>query len=252
MEVHHHAHTASDPGSHRGRKKWTHYLWEFLMLFLAVFCGFLAEYQLEHTIEHQREKQYMQSLLTDIREDTTEIRTSISAAQKAIGYEDSVIFYLYNNPPGDFLPAHFLDLDLYSLLRLKIVFNEATAQQLKNSGNLRLIRHQALARETAIYWSEQENTKIDLGRYLEYRNRGRQFAEKLFAFSDYNLVDAGLIKTPVNGFRVIQNNPVLWSEYSNIISHCHITVKGYLNQLKKLLLEAEKLILMLKKEYHLK
>jgi hypothetical protein len=30
MEVHAHAHTA--------RKKWTHYLWEFLMLFLAVFC----------------------------------------------------------------------------------------------------------------------------------------------------------------------------------------------------------------------
>ena len=34
MEVHHHAHT--------DRKKWTHYLWEFLMLFLAVFCGFLG------------------------------------------------------------------------------------------------------------------------------------------------------------------------------------------------------------------
>ena len=43
METHHHTHTP--------RKKWTHYLWEFLMLFLAVFCGFLAEYQLEHKIE---------------------------------------------------------------------------------------------------------------------------------------------------------------------------------------------------------
>ena len=37
MEVHAHTHTE--------RKKWTHYLWEFLMLFLAVFCGFLAENQ---------------------------------------------------------------------------------------------------------------------------------------------------------------------------------------------------------------
>ena len=35
MEVHSHTHTE--------RKKFTHYLWEFLMLFLAVFCGFLAE-----------------------------------------------------------------------------------------------------------------------------------------------------------------------------------------------------------------
>ena len=30
MEVHAHTHTA--------RKKWSHYLWEFLMLLLAVFC----------------------------------------------------------------------------------------------------------------------------------------------------------------------------------------------------------------------
>jgi len=45
MEVHTHTHTA--------RKKWTHYLWEFLMLFLAVFAGFLAEDQREHIVEHQ-------------------------------------------------------------------------------------------------------------------------------------------------------------------------------------------------------
>ena len=35
MEVHAHAHTE--------RKKWNHYLWEFLMLFLAVTLGFWAE-----------------------------------------------------------------------------------------------------------------------------------------------------------------------------------------------------------------
>src|SRR5204862_11263 len=57
MEVHAHTHTA--------RKKWTHYLWEFLMLFLAVFCGFLAENQREHMIEHQREK----ILITEVVED---------------------------------------------------------------------------------------------------------------------------------------------------------------------------------------
>ena len=47
MEVHAHTHTE--------RKKWTHYLWEFLMLFLAVFCGFLAENQREHLLEQQRD-----------------------------------------------------------------------------------------------------------------------------------------------------------------------------------------------------
>lgn len=55
MEVHHHSHTA--------RKKFTHYLWEFLMLFLAVFCGFLAENIREHRVEHAREAQFIKSLV---------------------------------------------------------------------------------------------------------------------------------------------------------------------------------------------
>src|SRR5258705_6884753 len=70
MEVHAHAHTE--------RKKWTHYLWEFLMLFLAVFCGFLAENLREHSIEHQREKQYALTLYEDIKSDTAALTESIA------------------------------------------------------------------------------------------------------------------------------------------------------------------------------
>src|SRR4029078_11585028 len=70
MEVHHHAHHES--------KKWTNYLWEFLMLFLAVFCGFLAENQREHMIENQREKKYMNSLIIDLKKNTADIKYVIS------------------------------------------------------------------------------------------------------------------------------------------------------------------------------
>src|ERR1043165_931061 len=69
MEVH--AHTHSE------RKKFTHYLWEFLMLFLAVFCGFLAENFREHEVEHQREKQYMITMLEDLRADTALLRKAL-------------------------------------------------------------------------------------------------------------------------------------------------------------------------------
>jgi hypothetical protein len=65
MEVHSHTHTTE--------KKWTHYIWEFLMLFLAVFCGFLAENIREHKIEKSREKQFMRSLIEDLKADTTSI-----------------------------------------------------------------------------------------------------------------------------------------------------------------------------------
>jgi hypothetical protein len=71
MEVHHHAHTE--------RKKWTHYLWEFLMLFLAVTLGFFVENQREHLVEHQREKQFVQSLFNDIKADTANLDRIINA-----------------------------------------------------------------------------------------------------------------------------------------------------------------------------
>ena len=244
MEVHQH--------SHSERKKWTHYLWEFLMLFLAVFCGFLAENFREHKVEHTREKQYLQSLLTDIKDDTVAINNSRLTAIKALAYEDSVILYLYNSPPTGFLPPHFLDLDFNAMLRLKVVFNEGTAEQLKNSGNMRLIQKSNVFRCISLYWNEQENTRISLARYLEYRNRGREFAEKLFAFSDNDLIKAKLIDSSAKGIRVIQSSPAMWSEYSNIISHCHITVLNYLDQLEKLSDKANELINLVQKEYHLK
>ena len=78
MEVHAHAHT--DP-AHGGtsRKRFTHYLWDFLMLFLAVYCGFLAENLREHKVETTREKQYIISMIEDLSADTTNLAATIKS-----------------------------------------------------------------------------------------------------------------------------------------------------------------------------
>ena len=86
MEVHHHSQTS--------RKKWTHYLWEFLMLFLAVFCGFLAEYQLEHVIEHQREQKYVESLIQDLKTDTAHLENYINLRKEKRNMMDSLVLLL--------------------------------------------------------------------------------------------------------------------------------------------------------------
>src|SRR4249920_3178320 len=97
MEVHAHAHTALDPDSHRGRKKWTHYFWEFLMLFLAVFCGFLAENQREHFVEHQREKVLMKSMVNDLRADSISFSQMIYGIKQYNLQIDSLIPLITNN-----------------------------------------------------------------------------------------------------------------------------------------------------------
>jgi len=137
MEVHHHPHTE--------RKKWTHYLWEFLMLFLAVFCGFLAENQREHVVENKREIVYINSFIEDLKLDTLQLNGLIELRKKRIKEFDTLfqllssdryiqegasVYRLYSFPYSDIL---------------RFYPNDRTMQQLKNSGGLRLIRNQKVS-----------------------------------------------------------------------------------------------------------
>jgi hypothetical protein len=133
MEVHHHSHTHD---SHKGRKKWTHYFWEFMMLFLAVFCGFLAENFREHKIEHKRAKQFAISLLNDLKDDTLALNTAINFGYQKmrsidsllpqlalpVGQWNDTLIYRYEGPAGRVRP---------------FVHNSGTYDQMKSSGSLR-------------------------------------------------------------------------------------------------------------------
>lgn len=133
MEVHAHTHTS--------RKKWTHYLWEFLMLFLAVFCGFLAENQREHMVEHKREKQYILSLMYDLKADIKHLNTIIDNKNKRQLQLDSLTLML-NTPRNKEMGNSIYYLALQVSRRIPTLFtpNSGTMEQLKNAGLLRLIR----------------------------------------------------------------------------------------------------------------
>ena len=89
MEVRHHSHTA--------RKKWTHYLWEFLMLFLAVFCGFLAENQREHMVEQRHEKEFIKSLAKDLESDIFQLDNLKKFRLQRMERIDSLLVFFANN-----------------------------------------------------------------------------------------------------------------------------------------------------------
>lgn len=173
MEVHHHA-------SHGGKKNWKSYVWEFLMLFLAVFCGFLAEYELEHVIEHQREKQYVQSLIEDLKNDQAVISKHVVAVQSSALMMDTLINIL--NDPGD---LSMRTGDLYYLVRLAprlqpLSTTSRTFEQLKNSGNFRLIKNLGTSNKITAYYE-----KLPLIRMLENINETeftayKQVASKIF------------------------------------------------------------------------
>ena len=101
MEVHAHAHTVSTA---TGRKKWTHYLWEFLMLFLAVFCGFLAENFRESQVENHREKEYMRSLVQDLSVDVRNIDENLEFGAVIAEKLDSLVYVLNEKDPDKKVP----------------------------------------------------------------------------------------------------------------------------------------------------
>ena len=137
MEVHHHAHTS--------RKKWTHYFWEFLMLFLAVFCGFMAENQREHYIEHQREKVLMKSMIKDVRADTANFSSSYLGISRTIRSIDSLILLLSSGSDIEKNALEIYSKETPVNLYYKVIYTDRTIQQLKNSGNFRLIRNAAVS-----------------------------------------------------------------------------------------------------------
>jgi hypothetical protein len=246
MEVHSHTHTP--------RKKWTHYFWEFLMLFLAVFCGFLAEYKLEHTIEHQREKQYIQSLIADLESDQQVLTQHILHIKSGISMMDSVIIIL--NTPS--LIANNTG-SLYYLARLAprlspLSTNNRTFEQLKNSGNFRLIRNINTSNKIMSYYE-----KFPLIRLLESVNETefnefKKVAAKVFDPAVFIRMEGekGEINRTDENPSLRTTDFELLQELSVFSVYMDGTKKGILGADEELKIAGSELIGYLQKEYHLK
>ena len=248
MEVHHHTHPA------HGKKNWKSYFWEFLMLFLAVFCGFLAEYKLEHVIEHQREKQYIESLVADLKSDQEVLSQHIIHVNTGLSMMDSVINIL-NSP----LQIADNTSNLYYLARLAprlkpLSTNNRTFEQLKNSGNFRLIRNIEISNKIMTYYE-----KFPLIRLLESVNETE--------FTEYKKVAAKVFDPAVflssegknDEIKRLSYNPALRTmdkellqELSIFAVYMHGTKKGILGNDETLKTAGVELMEYLQKEYHLK
>jgi hypothetical protein len=251
MEVHQHSHHSAQVH----KKKWTHYIWEFLMLFLAVFCGFLAENQREHFIEHQREKQFIRSLIRDLEADTATLNELINNRTIREGRLDTLT-YLLNNDSAAFFTKdiYFLANTIPRVTVFQFTPNDGTIQQLKNAGAFRLIRNRAVTDSIIKYdanvrglgrFDEQEQAIINIHREVAPRVF---FGIELGRFADADNLPLRLDHSPplVTGFESSLN------EFNYRLLSVKNVNRGYRRESRKLLRQATNLILTLKKEYHQK
>ena len=248
MEVHHHPIAI---GSHTARKKWTHYFWEFLMLFLAVFCGFLAEYQLEHVIEHQREKKYMETMIEDLKSDSAMFETNIKLRQSRITMIDSLVTLLSSrNLKGKENDVYFFGRSISP--PANIFPNDRTIQQLKNSGNLRLIRNRNISNNIMAYDQVVRQTLFEMGDEVEIRAEYRQLASRVFTTKVFHQMIAGdTISKPLNNPELYTTNPDLINELIGGIQYFKRVHQAQLIRSEHLLTQAKQLSAQIKKDYHL-
>lgn len=256
MEVHHHASTP--------HKKFTHYLWEFLMLFLAVFCGFLAENFREHRVEKNREKEYMQEIIQNLQYDTTRCELNKQTNIIAIRGLDSLRLELKNAVHGKINPNALYYFSHYTNNTGQAVFNTSAITELKSSGSLRLVSNKKLVAELSDYY-ERKITATNA--FIPSTTDVLNLQYNIFSLADlddyitaYDSIQTTTYDINYNyqsilnhkpELRLLNKDPVLLEKYYTQVGWLEIYIKRYNFWLQYTKKAAEKLITDIKKEYHL-
>jgi hypothetical protein len=250
MEVHAHSHTE--------RKKWTHYLWEFIMLFLAVFCGFMAENLREHEINKGIERNNMKSLVRNLQEDSNLLVRSIKVNEERFNYLDSLIYLKNKNIPDDVFQKEFI----FYMLKLGyidyFVSNQSTFKQMQSSGTLRLISNPGVLDSILSYENSYERIKKQEDRCSSWWNKSIEQVSSIIDLTPLAHMSPTALKEitigdleNIDASDVSKNLPALRSYYNWRVNE-RIALGYYIQFLHEQLSNILALIPFLQKHYHLK
>jgi hypothetical protein len=160
MDVHHHSHSKG--------KKWTNYVWEFLMLFLAVFCGFLAENFREHSIEKKRAHQFLESMQVDVRTNMKNLDSLIVQDNLIIRNHDSLVNWLLKDSAT--IDRAAFARYMGAVWVRNCLIRKETYEQMKSSGSLRYVGNISFLKQMMEYER--------ITNFAQYRNQ--EFEKKYY------------------------------------------------------------------------
>lgn len=240
------------------KKTWKNYFWEFFMLFLAVFCGFLAQWQLENILDQNREKEYISLLIKELEIDNEKINTVYNDTLRN-NQIDNFINALTNidNNPNNIKNAY---LQVGNILTFNVmVFNRSTLSQLKSGGNMRLIRNRAVVDSIHLIDNSIEQIEKQLRSYETLVLNNSVYIGKIFD-SRYFLKFRSTTDYKGNFYDYIEQHPniqylnpdeKLRAEFSMIIAYQKSAFENYIFMLHEYQKLSKRVLLFIKKEYHL-
>ncbi len=224
-------------------KKIRDHFFDFVLLFLAVFCGFMADNWRETLSEYQREKIFIRSIVEDIISDTLESNKTLDRLKTMNNGIDSVLVALLNpetieNSNNVFrLWTKNLGLEVF-------VSNDRTIEQLKSSGELRLIRKKEVSDRIMKY--DQTLKKYYTQSNLMYNAlTNLTYYSQLFDFINLSKNIKGPVPLTEQGKNALNQayaHLYLWNRgLEGLISHLEVVNK-----------EGKELVIFIKEHYKLK
>jgi hypothetical protein len=232
------------------KKEWTEYFFEFFMLFLAVFLGSLAENIREHNVENQKERVYIQNVLDDLKTDTA-IYNKYAENNQYLFQSIDTLIRLIKSPDrkqhvGKLAYAARMILPKYKALYI----TDRTYEQMKSSGDLRLIRDKKVANAISYYYY----SVIDLKKYNDAAfTWGSDYGNEMG-----RIFDAGLL------LKIVKDQKEQPAVPSDLLTEDRVTLNELITSAQYLYgafslgeqignernIAAQKLIELIKKDYH--
>jgi hypothetical protein len=131
MEVHHHPEVE--------KKGFKEYLLEGLMIFLAVTMGFIAENIRENISEHKRAAEFARSYYSDIRKDTTLLHQALRFSAHKIAAIDSIETVM-RQPPAVRNDTTIVTKGIVASAVLPFEPSTENYEQMKSSGIIRSLK----------------------------------------------------------------------------------------------------------------
>lgn len=228
--------------------RWSHYVFEFIMLFLAVTLGFFVENQRQKLSEQEDEKRLVTTLMNDINTDLQRVDEIIQLRLERIEKNDSLYLLLSLPNRNDHM------VKIYEYMRSArshrtLFYVNNTMTYLANGGFQRL-RNSKVENETRSYYLRVQDllatqqSGLNIGQEMREKSRSLMDAEVIFFLSHPE-------RKGKEAIRLFSTDAGQINAFSNTLLHFNATLGTQIQLLENVRLQGEKLVTSIKSEYHL-